>query len=182
MNPEILHKEIIEINDAVHAFNFTGLSEAEHRDIISWRNHPDTIRYSITKNISWESHIAFVENLKKKQDQAYWVIKHKQQPVAVCNLFRITDVSAHSGLYIVPGMTGYGVLANLVLHDIVFNKLGLSVIYGEIAPDNHVVLRMAKNFLVELTPGENGYLQVVHRREVWQKLSQKYAKLMNVFK
>lgn len=182
MNPEILRKEIIEINDAVHAFNFIGLNEAEHRDILSWRMHPDTVRYSITKDIDWDSHMAFVKSLRKRQDQAYWLIKHHKQPVAVCNLFRITDISAYSGNYIVPGMIGFGVLANLVIHDIVFNKLDLSVLYGEISPDNYAAFRMAKIFQVETMSIENGFIKVVHHRKDWQKQADKNAKLMNVFK
>ena len=181
-NIDILDEKIIQCNDAVHAFNFTGLSEAEHRKILSWRMHPDTILYSETKEIDWDSHMAFVENLKKTREQAYWLIKHNQQPVAICNLHNISDVSTFSGNYIVPGMTGYGVLANLVVHDIVFNKLKLPVISGEIAPNNHSALRMAKIFNVEITPIENGYLKVVHHRKEWQKQADKYAKLMNVFK
>lgn len=182
MNIEVMGEKIIQCNDAVYAFNFTGLSEVEHRQILSWRTHPSTYLHSVTKGIDWDSHMAFVKKLRKTKERAYWLIKHRQKPVAVCNLYNITDNSAFSGNYIVPGLKGYGVLANLVIHDIVFNKLGLSILYGEISPDNHAALRMAKTFQVEIMPIEGDYIKVIHHREVWLKQAPKNDKLMNVFK
>jgi hypothetical protein len=164
----------------VVAHNFIFLDEKTHEKILQWRNHPATAQFGFSTTISWESHLSFLSDLRDSVVDAYWLIFYRSQPVAVCSLKEISSGSAVSGNYIVPGKIGFGVLANLVIHEIGFNMLSLRMIRGEIMKENTSALRIAKFFGADLIDEKN-VIRVLHDRNSWLENRKKTASMMRVF-
>ena len=58
--------------------------------ILHWRNHP-SIRSKMnnTSEISVESHLQYVENLKDRTDAVYWLVLYKDIPIGTLNIIDI---------------------------------------------------------------------------------------------
>ncbi len=91
--------------------NFTQLSQKELLDILEWRNHFDVRKcMNTTDPISVETHLAFCESLKERNDKFYWLIRKGMQPIGVLNIIDVDyeTETCEPGFYLSPGIMGKG--------------------------------------------------------------------------
>ena len=64
--------------------NFINLSEEDKLMILRERNHPDVKKWMFTnEDIKEESHLAFINGLKKRDDAYYWLMLRECKPIGV---------------------------------------------------------------------------------------------------
>lgn len=85
--------------------NYLSLSKEELLMILHWRNHP-SIRSKMnnTSEISVESHLQYVENLKDRTDAVYWLVLYKDIPIGTLNIIDIDweNKICEPGFYLSP--------------------------------------------------------------------------------
>lgn len=62
--------------DSYEFTNYAEMTDLESREIWEMRNHPEVARWMVNTNqIPWEDHRKFVENLRRRDDKDYFLIK-----------------------------------------------------------------------------------------------------------
>lgn len=91
--------------------NFTQLSRDELITILKWRNHPDIRKcMNTTEPIPLDSHLAFCESLKNREDKYYWMIKKGDTSIGVLNVIDVDHKTetCEPGFYLSPDVMGRG--------------------------------------------------------------------------
>lgn len=136
---ERLHRSLHLGAFSLHAF--ADLSEAEHQQVLAWRNHPEIRRWMYsTSPIAWEEHLAFVARLQGDFPHGYWRVDQGHQRLGVIYLNRVNPLhqQAWLGLYGNPELQGQGCgnKLGLALQELAFDALGLHALRLEVLADN----------------------------------------------
>lgn len=118
--------------------DYCNLSEVQHRVVWEIRNKTD-IRSWMTNSepFSFETHLAFVERLKKSGDKIYWAVYRQQQLVGSVNIQWLGFREAERGIFIAPEFIGKHIAADLEANgEEIFRQLGIRYLKAKILRNN----------------------------------------------
>lgn len=130
--------------------NFINLSDEEIRMVLEWRNAP-VIRQSMynTDEISYESHRAYIENLKDRDDRYYWLVFNEDKPFGVIDLIDVDKEERKSdfGYYIRPDAhnSGEGLQFVYAMFKFFFS-LGIEELHSSVHINNKKAIVIDKYF------------------------------------
>ena len=120
--------------------NFTTLSVDELLMILRERNHPDVKKWMYTdEDIEESSHLAFVENLKTRDDAFYWLMLYREEPIGVLSLVHCDydKNEADPGYYLFANYQNAGIglemhvgYKNFMFHQLGVDTLASNILYG----------------------------------------------------
>ena len=121
--------------------DFTKLSLDEIKMVHNWRNSPEVRRWMYNReDISYESHLSFIEGLKNRDDCYYWLVYRMDQPFGVYDIRRIDRIKdeAENGLYLNPELksSGFGYDFVKECFFLFFGILNINRLFGAAAADN----------------------------------------------
>lgn len=126
-----------------------SLNFEDKKEILSWRNDKK-IRSMMFNNeeISLESHLEFIDILKKKNDKLYLRVNFKDEKIGVLYFFNLKRSSASWGFYLKPKLigSGYGILLEYFAMLVAFEKMNLSQLFCETLNINKSVLKIHDYF------------------------------------
>jgi UDP-4-amino-4,6-dideoxy-N-acetyl-beta-L-altrosamine N-acetyltransferase len=130
----------------IQLLNFTTLSLTQKELVLSWRNHPNILKWMINNNeISLEDHLYFIDLLSSTTQKCYFLVQKDSEYVGVIDLTDITKDSAELGIYANPDMRGVGhVLMNALIDHAL--RLGLSKLIAKVFVNNVRALRLYQKF------------------------------------
>lgn len=131
----------------IRLLNFTTLDDAEHKLILSWRNHPDVRVWMLHQDeILMNEHLRFIESLKKRGDKRYFLVQQDDAYIGVIDLTGITENSAELGIYANPDMCGVGDILMRALIDYAFATLKVRTLIANVFSDNERAKHLYKKF------------------------------------
>lgn len=141
--------------------NFVNINEREKELILKWRNS-DRIRNKMTNQemITLENHLKWINALKEKNNQLYFLFKINKIPCGVFDFTKINKVSCECGSYIGnEDYIGYGILLNFLGFNYAFEKLKLEKVDITVLKNNNRVYKMHKTIFhaQDVAESENEY-------------------------
>lgn len=121
--------------------NFITLILEEKLLILRERNHPDVKKWMFTKeDIKEDSHLAYIEGLKKREDAFYWLMEREGKPVGVLSIIHC-DYAKEEGepgyyLFASEQEGGYGLEMQYYYKKFFFEELGLKNLFGHLLYGN----------------------------------------------
>ena len=116
------------------------------KKILTWRNQRDVRSKMINqKIISYSTHKSWYEALKKNKRQKVLIIYFNNLPIGLATIKEIDKVNKTCtwGFYIGEKSFRYlGLLVEIKLIDIMFNRLKIRKIWGETLSDNKKILKI----------------------------------------
>ena len=117
--------------------------------ILEWRNHPNIRKWMYNqKEISFESHLNFIESLKNSKDKIYFLVKVDKKYIGTLYFTDINyqNKSIYFGLYSNPKITGIGKILLKTIIDYAFNTLNMNTLKLEVFDTNKKALNLYKKF------------------------------------
>jgi UDP-4-amino-4,6-dideoxy-N-acetyl-beta-L-altrosamine N-acetyltransferase len=142
---------ILEIDsNPVELIDFTELDSEQKAMVLEWRNSEFVSKYTHTKQITFDEHLSFIEDLKTLEDKKYFLVKNDSANLGVINLTHIDkkEKSSELGLYKNPFCTHKGV-GSLLLKSIItygYDILKLQKLKLEVYKDNIAAIKLYKRF------------------------------------
>lgn len=133
----------------IKLINFIDLSLEEKKMILEWRNSPNIKKYMYTQNeISLENHLKFIDSLKNREDNLYFLVKKDDDFIGVIDFINITKYEADFGFYANPSskIVGIGRILENVSIDFAFNTLKVEKLKLEVFEDNIQVRNLHKKY------------------------------------
>lgn len=121
--------------------NFINLSEEDKLMILRERNHPDVKKWMFTnEDIKEESHLAFINGLKKRDDAYYWLMLREGKPIGVLSIIHC-DFQKEEGepgyyLFAAEQDSGIGLEMQFCYKKFFFETLGMKNLFGHILYGN----------------------------------------------
>lgn len=117
--------------------NFINLTSEELKFVWEWRNHEDTRKWMITKDIiSFENHCAFVKNLLERDDAYYWLFYSNGIPMGVLSIIKVNyeRKEGEPGYYLSPyqANSGIGIEMQYCYKKFFFDELGFENLFGHL--------------------------------------------------
>ncbi len=150
-DPAKLTQYTEELLDSMSAetFNFIDLNMEEKEKILQWRNHPEVRKWMYHDSpIELNEHLHFIDTLKDRTDQIYFLVKVKGTPIGVIDFTEIdnNEKSAHFGIYADPSLRGKGGILIRILTTHAFSRLKLQKLIGEVFCDNKKAIELYRRF------------------------------------
>ncbi len=124
--------------------NFVELSNEELMMVLDWRNNESIRKFMYNRNrISLQSHMAYINSLKEKNDRFYWLVYRIEEPIGVVDLTSIdyNDAKAEFGYYMSPKKKNSGIGLDFVYNSLQFVfSIGIEELYGNVNVDNKSAL------------------------------------------
>ncbi|MCT7912439.1 UDP-4-amino-4,6-dideoxy-N-acetyl-beta-L-altrosamine N-acetyltransferase [Arcobacter lacus] len=132
----------------IKLFNFTTLSLEEKKMILEWRNNPNVRKWMYTQdNINLENHLKFIEELKIKDDQLYFLVKKNENYIGVIDFIDINpNISLKMGIYTNPTLKGNGKILLETIINFSFEILKVEKIFSEVFFENEKAYNLYKNY------------------------------------
>lgn len=119
--------------------NVRYMTEADLKQVLSWRNHPDVRSMMYTQHeISWEEHCLWFARMQA-DSQAHLLIYEEEEPLGFVS-FRTGENSTEAvwGFYLAPDAPrGSGISMGRRALDFAFSQLAYEAILGEVIEFNH---------------------------------------------
>ncbi|PAF47190.1 UDP-4-amino-4,6-dideoxy-N-acetyl-beta-L-altrosamine N-acetyltransferase [Helicobacter sp. 12S02232-10] len=122
----------------IYALDFTRMDHQDHLKVLDFRNHPDISKWMYSKNISLDSHLQFIDELKKNPTKHYWLFKKNQTLLGVGSITRINQTHRHAylGIYKNPKLSKVGEEILKCLEYIGFKEFNLHALHLEVMETN----------------------------------------------
>jgi len=132
----------------IKLFNFTTLSLEEKKMILEWRNNPNIRKWMYTQdNITLENHLKFIEELKIKDDQLYFLVKKNENYIGVIDFIDINpNISLKMGIYTNPTLKGNGKILLETIINFSFEILKVEKIFSEVFFENEKAYNLYKSY------------------------------------
>lgn len=132
----------------IQLINFTDLPLEEKKMILEWRNHPEIRKWMYNQDeITLKEHLNFIESLKRRKDQLYFLVKKENEFIGVIDFTHLLEnKSVHMGIYSNPDTKGNG---KILLYEIIqyaFKTLNVKKIYSELFEENKRAYNLYKKF------------------------------------
>jgi len=132
----------------IQLINFTDLPLEEKKMILEWRNHHEIRKWMYNQDeITLKEHLNFIESLKKRKDQLYFLVKKENEFIGVIDFTHLLEnKSVHMGIYSNPDTKGNG---KILLYEIIqyaFKTLNVKKIYSELFEENKRAYSLYKKF------------------------------------
>lgn len=136
--------------------NYLSLSKEELLMILHWRNHPDIrSKMNNTSEISIESHLQYVENLRSRIDAVYWLVFYKNTPVGTLNIVDVDweNKVCEPGFFLSPEIMGKGESIFFLYNykSFLLNVIGFEKLIGHNYLDNLSALQFTIFFGANVT-------------------------------
>lgn len=160
--------------------NFITLSLEEKLMILRERNHPDVKKWMFTKeDIQEESHLAFIEGLKDRDDKYYWLMEREGEAVGVLSIIHcdFEKEEGEPGYYLFASQQdgGTGLEMQYYYKKFFFDTLGAKNIFGHLLYGNTNAYLMSCFFGAvkdgEVTEDGRRYLVMHTPKESFEKIS-----------
>jgi UDP-4-amino-4,6-dideoxy-N-acetyl-beta-L-altrosamine N-acetyltransferase len=151
------------------------LSEEEQLKVLSWRNHASVRSVFLQQTeISVTEHIRFIESLKSDQTKRYWMVSHYTNQIGSLDLYRITERDCFWGYFLAPHIqkSSLGLLLEFAVMEIVFDRMGLSVLKCETLAHNENALKIHRQFGYRETRQEDGRVYMEMDAAIWKEKKQ----------
>jgi UDP-4-amino-4,6-dideoxy-N-acetyl-beta-L-altrosamine N-acetyltransferase len=121
---------------------FTNLNNEEKLMILGWRNHPETSKFMINKQVELKEHFNFIDSLKTNKTKKYFLVGD----IGVIDFTNITNEKADIGLYKNPSKqkVGFKLMSEIINYG--FNELKLKKLILYLYEDNIKALNLYKKF------------------------------------
>lgn len=142
--------------------NFLNLSESEHRIVHSIRNET-SIRTCMVNmdSFSFDSHLIFVDSLKKKDSVRYWAVKFENKIIGSISLHPIEwqNKSAEWGIYISSIYQGKGHATKMskIFFNYLKNSTHIGSVVANIKVTNQKSLEFHQRIGFEMVNKQNDY-------------------------
>lgn len=133
----------------IKLINFIDLTNDEKKMILEWRNNPDIKKWMYTeKDITFENHLNFLDNLKISTDKLYFLVKKDNTYSGVIYFINLTRTDAHFGLYSNPStkIFGIGRILEEISINFAFNSLKIRRLKLEVFEENVRVINLHKKY------------------------------------
>ncbi len=142
---------IEELLDSISAeiFNFIDLNIEDKEKVLQWRNHPEVRKWMYCDSpIELNEHFHFIDTLKEREDQIYFLVKAKGKPIGVIDFTKIdnNEKSARFGIYADPSLRGKGRILMRTLTTYAFSRLKLRKLIAEVFCDNKKAIELYRRF------------------------------------
>ena len=135
-------KEMIEDMD-VALLDFVDLNDEEKKRVLSWRNSEGVRRWMLQQDaISLETHLRYIERLKKREDRCYFLVKSGDAYIGVIDFTQIMKESAHFGIYANPNLRGMGDRLMRQVLRYACCKLRVKKLFAEVFCDNEKAIKL----------------------------------------
>ncbi|MCX6074653.1 MAG: UDP-4-amino-4,6-dideoxy-N-acetyl-beta-L-altrosamine N-acetyltransferase [Campylobacterales bacterium] len=132
---------------SIQLLNFTKLDVTQKEMILSWRNHSDIRQWMLHPNtISMDEHMIFIESLKNRSDNRYFLVQRDDEYLGVIDFTAITEDSAEFGIYGNPNVHGVGKILMVTLIDYAFTTLHISKLIATVFSDNEKAKHLYTSF------------------------------------
>jgi len=122
--------------------NFIDLSEKEKKKILKWRNNPLIAKYMLTKNISLNEHLKFIDNLKNNNKKRYFLVEN----IGVIYFTLHSNEIVEIGLYKNPNKQKVGNKLLKTAIEYAFEELKAKKIILYVFEDNIKAINLYKKF------------------------------------
>lgn len=171
--------------DDIYAIDFCLLSADEINYVFKMRNNEKISKFMYSKNITFDNHLNFINNLKDSKNSIYWLFKYGLDVLGVANLSRIDLANSHAyvGIYKNPFLdSGYkinnlsaGKLILNMLEKIAYKDFGLHCLFLEVIESN----KQAINFYEKNNYEKQGILKDFIRKDKEFKDVFIYSKILD---
>jgi len=139
------------MNKNILLINFIDLTYKEKVMVLNWRNHTHIKKWMYTNSdISIETHLAFIQGLKEKKENKYFLIKQDEEFLGVIDFtnFNKIENSIYFGLYANPEIKipGIGRILEKTSIEYAFNILNVAILKLEVFSENKQVRNLHKKF------------------------------------
>lgn len=159
----------------IRSINFINLKIEEKKEILDWRNSNDVSKWMLTKDITLEKHLSFIERLKNDKENIYYKVidEDKAKGIGVIYFNNIQFKNkAEIGLYLNPEFLNlkYG---NILLKEIlkVSKKLKIKKILVKVLKNNARMKKFCLKNKFKIT--EETEQLILMEREVISRMEKK---------
>lgn len=159
--------------------NFTELDDNEIRMVLEWRNNLLIRKQMYSKDeISYDSHVSYIERLKLREDRYYWLVYKSNIPFGVIDLVDINETRevAEFGYYMRPDCFNSGEGLNFVYNSIkFFFHLGIKELFSSVNVNNRQAIVVDKYLGCQIKEEEiyelegDKYYPITLSKEVFEK-------------
>ena len=130
--------------------NFVTLDIKEKEMILGWRNNSSVREWMYNQEpIPLESHLKYIEFLKKSKDKRYFLVKKNNEDIGVIDFVNITSDTVHMGLYANPKSKGVGKVLLENISKYAFEELKVKKVFAEVFAENKKAYELYKKFNYE---------------------------------
>ena len=129
--------------------SFFDLSLKEKEMVLEWRNSPNVRKWMYNQEtITLDEHLNYLKSLQAKKDRLYFLVKNEYGYYGVVDLTSIRqDVkTAELGIYVRPGLKGFGSLLMELLINFAFDVLNLQSLIAKVFENNISALNLYQKF------------------------------------
>ena len=141
--------------------NYVEMNELDSRKIWEMRNHPEVAHWMInTDQIPWDDHRKFVENLRRREDKDYFLIKNfSGEIVGSININYPEKGYPERGIFINPECfhRNHAFLSLTEFYSHVKEHWGIKGIETRVKPDNAASNRLEEKLKASLHRTIEGY-------------------------
>jgi len=139
----------------VSLINFIELSHEKKREILAWRNDENIRKWMFQqREIILDEHLAYIEQLNKRKDVQYFLVKQGNLNLGVIDFTSITKEHCDFGIYTDPSLKGYGDLLMNQVISYAFNTLKVHILKAEVFATNEKAISLYKR---------NGFTTTKHK-------------------
>jgi UDP-4-amino-4,6-dideoxy-N-acetyl-beta-L-altrosamine N-acetyltransferase len=128
--------------------NFISMSSDEKELVWRWRNHEAIRKWMYTTSeITFENHLAFIENLKNNTNKIYYLVKRSAIPIGVFSILITEEHEVDFGFYLGPEYINKKLSIEFYYYvlEYIFDVLHFKKVFGYVLVENN-----ATNSLCEL--------------------------------
>lgn len=124
--------------NGIEVIDFFHMKQEDIMQVFYLRNHPETTKWSISQDISLNTHLNFIESLKEDDTRCYFLLKKNGEIIGVVSLTRINKrhKNAYIGIYKNPKLDRVGRDLLRTLEEIAFQKIKLHALFLEVLKNN----------------------------------------------
>lgn len=127
--------------------DFIYLTQEEKEMVLNWRNDINIRHWMYNREpISLESHLSYIDSLKKSKDKKYFVVKKDNEYIGVIDFVNIDKESVDMGIYANPISKGAGKVLLENISNYAFEKLKVQKVFAEVFSANKRAYDLYKTF------------------------------------
>lgn len=121
---------------------FTKLNYEEKLMILGWRNHPETSKFMINKQVELKEHLNFINSLLNNKTKKYFLV----DDIGVIDFTNIRNEKAEIGLYKNPSKqkVGFKLMSEIINYG--FNELKLKKLILYVYENNKRAINLYRKF------------------------------------
>jgi len=141
--------------------DFTSLCKAEFYLVLAWRNDERIAPFMHSKQISFNEHLKFFEELKFNTNKKYFLVYDDEEILGVISFVKTKQIYEF-GLYQNPNLKGFGKILMQEILNHAFLNLKLKKLNAKVLKSNQKALNLYLNFGFKIYKEDKDIFYITH--------------------